>query len=523
MQNSIPDTKTHILSLENEEYELKMSLSESFIEFKLAQKKVVSDFYYEEKFDLSTINEHLFSKFEDLKTAYENYDKALNFKKVKLVKSNENTIYLNLKITVNIFEEKDANLELKQHKLDKNDGFTILLKMEKKADEMNEKIEFLFKDYLKRKQEEEEKKKKLEEEIKLQEKVEERLKLNDNVNYLNDFKCENIDKMDYFNYASIGPLKLQMKSVAIYPIIRNNEIILELACISGFNDSRRDITLYNVLLNKKTNTIYNAHLESSINSIKHYYYPYSKKHFLLSSSNQGIKLWNITSDLITNELKIIFKNSYTLASCLLFVNDNYFIVSDGYNKEKPKIFNKDGSQTQTIENSSIDYAYYIEAAYVKDKPYVLLSGNYHLESYDYKNYTLQTYKSKDNQNNQYSYCINLFKKNEKEIYLMSGQADGKVIIFDFLTAIEQQSIKLSKTTIYGLCSLSEKYFLVSDEKEMKVIEFDSKSPIRNYKNLVGNLDQGSDDDNIRGIEKVKIPEKGEFIISYSERMITLWK
>ena len=264
MQNEILDTKTHILSLENEEYELKMSLSESFIEFKLVQKKVIADFYYEEKFDLSTINKFLFTTFGDLKTAYENYDKALNFKKVNLIKSNNKTIYLNLKIPVNIFEEKDTNLELKQLKLDKIDGFPILLnefnEMKKKINEMNEKIEFLFQDYLKKKQEEEEIKKKREEEIKLQQKVGERLKLNDNANYLNDFQCENIDKLNYFNYTSIGKLKnSRYKSVAVYPIIRNNEIILELACIQVIYQNDPDIILYNILLNKTTNIIYNAH------------------------------------------------------------------------------------------------------------------------------------------------------------------------------------------------------------------------------------------------------------------------
>ena len=151
MHGRIQNANTHLLSLENEEYELKMSLSESFIEFKLIQKKVISDFYYQEKFDLSTINGCLFSEFKDLKAAYETYDKALSLKKVKLIKSRGNTIYLNLKIPVNIFEEKDSNLELKQHKLEKNDdGFSILLndikEMKKKNNEMNEKIELLFKD-----------------------------------------------------------------------------------------------------------------------------------------------------------------------------------------------------------------------------------------------------------------------------------------------------------------------------------------------------------------------------------------
>ena len=513
MQGRIPNTNTHLLSLENEEYELKMSLSESFIEFKLIKKNVISDFYYQEKFDLSTINGCLFSEFKDLKAAYETYDKALSLQKVKLIKSKGNTIYLNLKIPVNIFEEKDSNLELKQHKLEKNDdGFSILLneinEMKKKNNEMNEKIELLFQDYLKKKQEEESTKKKQEEIIKLQEKLEERLKLNDNVNYLNDFKRENIDLNNSFIYAS-GKLDLGNPNLlAVYSIIRNDEIIIELAFPSG----GINIILYNALLKKKTNKIYASHLDE-IKSIKHYYYSHQKKHFLLSSSNKSIKLWNISSVLITNELKIYDQNDNFSSSCLLFKDKTFFILSS---QEKPKIYNTNGIPTQTIEESTLTYVNYIEAAYIKNKPYVLLSGNSHSESYDYKDYKLRVYKPKDSQYQQYdSYIINLFKKNEDEIYLMRGSY-GAIIIFDLFTANEIKIIKLSISNyIYGLCSLNEKYFLVGDGKEMKIIDFDSKYVIRSYKDF--SIEE------IRGIKKIKIPEKEEFIFSYNDHSISLWK
>ena len=58
-------------------------------------------------------------------------------------------------------------------------------------------------------------------------------------------------------------------------------------------------------------------------------------------------------------------------------------------------------------------------------------------------------------------------------------------------------------------------FLVGDNKEIKVIDFDKKSIIKNYKDL--------SDGSIQGLEKIKIPDKGEFIISYKSNIITLWK
>jgi len=160
------DTKTYILLLENEEYELNMTLFESVIEFKLIPKK--SDYIYTEKFDLSTINnrKYLIRDIIDLKTAFEKFDRLLNNKKAKLIKARGDTINLNFKINI-IDDEIESNLELKQIKINEEVGYPIL---KKRTDEMEEKIkelekklnkvDIMYEDYLKRKQEEEEKQKK---------------------------------------------------------------------------------------------------------------------------------------------------------------------------------------------------------------------------------------------------------------------------------------------------------------------------------------------------------------------------
>ena len=160
------DTKTYILLLENEEYELNMTLFESVIEFKLIPKK--SDYIYTEKFDLSTINnrKYLIRDIIDLKTAFEKFDRLLNNKKAKLIKARGDTINLNFKINI-IDDEIESNLELKQIKINEEVGYPILKKrideMEEKIKELEKKInkvDIMYEDYLKRKQEEEEKQKK---------------------------------------------------------------------------------------------------------------------------------------------------------------------------------------------------------------------------------------------------------------------------------------------------------------------------------------------------------------------------
>ena len=117
--------------------------------------------------------------------------------------------------------------------------------------------------------------------------------------------------------------------------------------------------------------------------------------------------------------------------------------------------------------------------------------------------------------------VHLFKKNNN-IYLITAYSDGRVALFDFISAEEKFSIKLGDKNIYGLCSLNEKYFLVGIDKEIKVIDFDKRMCIKYYIDLSenGNI---YDNNCINGLEKIKIPDEGEFIISYSSTVITLWK
>ena len=57
--------------------------------------------------------------------------------------------------------------------------------------------------------------------------------------------------------------------------------------------------------------------------------------------------------------------------------------------------------------------------------------------------------------------------------------------------------------------------MVGDNKEIKLIDFDNRDPKKSFKDLGDNY--------IQGIEKIKIPEKGEIIISYGGNTITLCK
>ena len=87
------------------------------------------------------------------------------------------------------------------------------------------------------------------------------------------------------------------------------------------------------------------------------------------------------------------------------------------------------------------------------------------------------------------------------------------MIFNFLSSNEIYSVPVY-SEVNALCSLNQKYLIIGDDnKEIKVFDFERKSF---YKNL------RCHDNNILGIEKIKIKEKGEYIISYDYNDIKIW-
>ena len=574
LDSKIIDSKIYNLLLANEEFELTINLTKEFLEFKLQQKNIINDCYFKAKYDLPTLNKILFTFFKEIQEVFNFYDKILNKKKVKLIQmKDKNIINLNFKNIVNFDEEVETNLELEQIKLNKDDIFLILVNevnsLKKKLSSKNEKpneelvkenevkikgyieqkineskqeiiqkCEKFFEDKIKEKDNEIKQLKdtinKLKEELnqKISE-IEKNLKpileerkekekqkkesekyneLNDNVNLINNFTNFNITNMKTINVIANNLGITHMKSVAVYKITKNNEILYELAYPdnkNGFN-----IIIYNLISNKITNRLNNAH-KNQIHRIKHYYYASAKTHLLLTtSSDKSIKLWNISSNQISGFMSIdnCFDGDNYSPFCLMFNNNDYYICG-GSRSEKKKIWNKNGIVIGPIEKSNLAYGRFIEATYIDYKPYIILSGQNHSESYDYINNDLKIYKPQNK--NQQHLIANLFKKNNT-IYLICGDDGGNFMIFDYVTTNEISSISV-EGVVYSLCSINEKYILVGRKKgELKVIDFDNKSIVKNY--------QGhNDNNNVLGIEKFKTPKSGEFIITYDYNEIKVWQ
>ena len=428
------ETKTFEIKYEEQEFEMLLSLYDnskgSYIEFKLIQKDTIPSSYYLEKYDLDNINKVSFTFCNNIKEAFLFYCKILQKNKAKLLLGENNIFCLNFKNIINFDEEVEVYLKFKEVKLTKDEILQELIKeviklkkekninknpvnnennmdvkkeinseiiilnkkyeekinalenkilenekkyenlindikkdYEKKLMEMNDKIKLLLEDYSNKKEKEriEENKKKEEEK---------KYTLNDNVNLINNFKFENANNLRNINVVANDLDITHMKSVAVFNIIKDNEIKYDVAYPD--NKNGYNIIIYNLLLNKIESKINNAH-SNNIHRIKHYFNPSIKAHILLSTStDQSIKLWNISSNPITNILTMnnCFDGDNYSPFCLLFKKNDYFILGGSRNQKK-KIWNQNGILIGNIEKSNLDYGRFIETAYLDNKTYVL--------------------------------------------------------------------------------------------------------------------------------------------------------
>ena len=72
----------------------------------------------------------------------------------------------------------------------------------------------------------------------------EKLRINDNVNIVNDFNCENISNMKNIKTIPSNYSITYMKSIAVYAIKKNNEILYELAYPDNKNGYNIIIYIY---------------------------------------------------------------------------------------------------------------------------------------------------------------------------------------------------------------------------------------------------------------------------------------
>jgi hypothetical protein len=220
----------------------------------------------------------------------------------------------------------------------------------------------------------------------------------------------------------------------------------------------------------------------------------------------------------------------------MFKNEDFFIFGNNYeqlrnnnNDRRMCVWNKNGAFIKKMNKSNLNYGlHFIEATYFENKNYILLSGrDYEYDSqqknkktiycskcYNYDEDDIKIYKCDDN--NSQIYCINLFKKGN-DIYFITG-SNQKVNIFEFESTNLIKRIQLGENSVNSLCSINEKYIIASNSLKLKIIDMEKYSVVKEYSEYFDD-----EEDTIMGIEKIKIPEKGEFLITYSKYSIKILK
>ena len=568
----IESTNSNI-SLQGEEYQIELILfSNNFIEFRVKLSNPTASCYYTEKYNFEQIKELGYLHYNEIKNVFDYYQRKLENKKINLsLSENKDIMYLNYRTIVNDEDVKDIKLELKKVILKKDDFVEVLTKeveqlklknnelvktieeLKKNNNEIKNNFDLLMNEYNKKieKEKQEERRKKDEEknEEKLKKDEENFLALNDNINLTNNFEFKNFENIEA-KYA-IPVNEIGINTVAVYCIIKNNKRIYQMAYPEhNFYDKYTSayIIIYNLISNKIDNRIkIEKGYDGRINNIKHYYDSDNKIHYLLSTFNYGyfnsdyncsyrnqnkLILWKIiSSNCIEQYLNIKiddykYRGNKNINACLLFLDNNNFNIFGGFTSEKMCSFNQKGNLMKTISNSQIDdYRNFIEAVYIKikneEKKYILLSGyesqskSYICECYDLGTSEILTYRTNDAQSQ--IGCINLFKKDDI-IYLISTTND-KVNIFDFKSTKPIKVILMDECA-YSLCSISQKYLIVSSKSKLKIIDMEKKT-VDNKFSL--NAVNDGVEYTVTEIKKIKIPEIGELIITYTQDCIKIWK
>ena len=232
--------------------------------------------------------------------------------------------------------------------------------------------------------------------------------------------------------------------------------------------------------------------------------------------NSEFKIWKISPSnhieeyLKQNTNENSYNTNYLFNACLLF-KDEKFLIYGGRTNQKMNEYNDKGNQQKSIGNSQIDTERnFIEAAYIKikdeDKKYILLSGKnsseklYLSERFDCDTGEIKTYYHNDNQSN--ISCMNLFKKGN-EIFLINSTGGG-MNIFNFETAETKKSILIGSK----VCSISQKYIIISNKAELKIIDMEKES-IVSKSSVVAHYDGKEDSRILRGSVSVKRDEHGK--------------
>ena len=545
-EETLTEIESGNFKLQNDEYSLELTIySDNSIVFKITQNSPAASCYYVEKFKIAKIPFLFCEKIED---AFQFYKNEIKNNKINIILSQDkNIVTIHYKAIVNNYFEKDVNLELKKKNLEKEDIINILRKeveqnkkrmdkLEEENRKMKKNIDFLMEEYnkkIKKEKEAEEKEKQLQKE------EEELSSKNDNLNLINYFKCDKIQRLNKFEILTVNS-GLENDTVVIYCMIKNNKRLYQMAIL--YNESSQYfITFYDLVNKREVSQIYLGK-NLSFSKLQHYYNPYKKKHMLLCSGSNNIQIWDISSNPMTPISNIQNANLYPC--CLMFKDDQFSIYgvnSSNYNNITLDHCDQYGNR---IESINIDISCsFMETSYIDDKIYIIMAGCskfnsvpvqdlvpppysvpnsnsyllYYAQSYDvFQKTKINQYKNNNDNSSSQITCINFFNKGNKidDIDLIVCK-NNKIEFFSFKNKNLLKEILIDNLKF--LCTINQKYIIITTSDKMKIID--------NTYRFLDDVERQMSSEYLYldGLKKIKIPEIGEFIATFGGNRIKLWK
>jgi WD40 repeat protein len=242
-----------------------------------------------------------------------------------------------------------------------------------------------------------------------------------------------------------------------------------------YTDYNKSIIAYDISNKKIIIEIKNAH-NSYINNMRHYADKANKRDLIISIScvNNNIKLWNVNDWSCIINMENIYFNSKIISACLLFDNNDKYIISSNINHyfilEKCKVFDFKGNKIEEIiePNNITDNIYFIDSYYDKqlNKNYIITCNEGYIKSYDYKLHKIyHIYHDNENKNSIHSSAI-IYKK-EEMIKLIDSCYDGNIRIRNFHSGQLLNKIKVysNNNKLYGLCLWNDDNIIVCYGKD----------------------------------------------------------
>ena len=284
-----------------------------------------------------------------------------------------------------------------------------------------------------------------------------------------------------------------------------------------YSNNQKSIIVYNLIDNKKINTIKNAH-NKYISNFRHHFDKTNKRDLILSISDfdNNMKIWNVDNfECLYNFMNVNTKG-YLYSACFLDnLNKIYIITSNCTycgNSEPLKVFDLKGNYIKSIFDSS-EITYFTMIYYDKNTIYLITGNKGYSKSYNYNdNKIYHKYFDKDFDHAHKSIII---YDGEKITKLIEASIDGNIRIWNFHLCILLNMINVCNCHLYSICFWNEKNIVVGcKDSIIRLIDFNNGKIIDN---LLGH--SGS----IITVKIINHPKYGNILISHSyDKTIKLW-